>query len=166
MPKIRDEKYFFEEKARGALKVAVAAGRLIRPEACQRCNRIPGRGARGQALIQGHHHDYSKPLDVEWLCAKCHRAETPLPAVVGGPAIGVRNAQSKLTDERVRHIRRLHATGLCYQEIANCFDVNQKTVALVVRRKFWTHVKDENEEENQVGAPVPALNDDKTGGAA
>lgn len=44
---------------------SIKAGKIARPETCQDC----GSGGR----IHGHHHDYSKPLDVEWLCPRCHR---------------------------------------------------------------------------------------------
>lgn len=33
--------------------------------------------------LHGHHHDYAKPLEIEWLCVACHVAEhrgfTPQP---------------------------------------------------------------------------------------
>lgn len=45
--------------------LAVKAGKLIRPEACSKC------GYTGR--ITGHHHDYSKPYEVEWLCVSCHK---------------------------------------------------------------------------------------------
>lgn len=41
-------------------------GRLIKPSICSEC------GANKN--IQAHHYDYSKPLDVTWLCGKCHKA--------------------------------------------------------------------------------------------
>lgn len=50
--------------ARRALRVAIATGLVIRPDACEACGTV-GRP-------HGHHHDYSRPLEVEWLCAKCH----------------------------------------------------------------------------------------------
>lgn len=53
--------------SRLALKTAVNRGEIVRPASCQRCG-------KSEALIEGHHHDYAKPLDVQWLCPKCHAA--------------------------------------------------------------------------------------------
>lgn len=53
--------------AHTAVKVAVRNGSLIRPSTCERC----GKSASGHGL-HGHHADYSRQLDVEWLCAACH----------------------------------------------------------------------------------------------
>jgi hypothetical protein len=51
--------------AGNAMWKAINEGRLIRGEVCEFC----GSGDR----IQGAHIDYSKPLEVKWLCIKCHR---------------------------------------------------------------------------------------------
>lgn len=52
-------------EARWAVNRAIASGRLAR-QPCQVC---------GAAKADAHHHDYSKPLDVTWLCRPCHAAE-------------------------------------------------------------------------------------------
>jgi len=52
------------ECARKKVYRAIRTGRLIRPDACQEC----GQSCRAQAA----HADYSRPLDVLWLCASCH----------------------------------------------------------------------------------------------
>jgi len=49
--------------ARNAVANAVRDGRLTKLP-CAHC---------GDPKSQTHHHDYSKPLDVEWLCFRCHR---------------------------------------------------------------------------------------------
>jgi hypothetical protein len=49
-----------------AVAYAVQTGRVVRGTECARC------GAAGP--IEAAHRDYSKPLDVEWLCVPCHRA--------------------------------------------------------------------------------------------
>lgn len=51
-------------RARNALSNAVRAGRVARTP-CAFC------GADDQ--LEAHHHDYTKPLDVTWLCKPCHR---------------------------------------------------------------------------------------------
>ena len=54
-------------EARYAAINAVRYGKLIRPTNCSRC------GTR--CTPEAHHPDYSKPLDVEWLCRTCHKKE-------------------------------------------------------------------------------------------
>ena len=46
---------------------AVKRGDLVRPAICTKC------GSRRN--IQASHDDYRRPLDVEWLCARCHNAK-------------------------------------------------------------------------------------------
>lgn len=52
-------------RARALVYVALGTGKLVRPETCSLC-KLP-------KTVQAHHHDYSKPLKVRWLCAECHR---------------------------------------------------------------------------------------------
>ena len=59
-------------RAHSAVFAAIQLGILIRPQTCQHCNR----GAK----IQGHHTDYSKPLQVIWLCQPCHKIEHQISA--------------------------------------------------------------------------------------
>lgn len=59
-------------KARNVLGWAVRVGRIVPPERCEFCGDAPGRNARGQRLIEGHHVNYAKPLDVVWACRHCH----------------------------------------------------------------------------------------------
>ena len=43
---------------------ALKKGMLTKPSGCQMCG--------SKEYIQGHHEDYSKPLEVMWLCSMCH----------------------------------------------------------------------------------------------
>jgi hypothetical protein len=60
-------------RARAALEDGVRRGAVIRPETCERCGDAPRPRRDGGSSIHGHHADYGKPLDVEWLCNECHR---------------------------------------------------------------------------------------------
>lgn len=54
-------------RAHIAINNAVKLGKVQKPSTCQSCKKdIPSR------RLQAHHDDYSKPLDVRWLCAPCH----------------------------------------------------------------------------------------------
>lgn len=55
-----------QEKRKAHLEVryALKYGRLTRPEVCCDCSK--------PCFPDAHHEDYSKPLEVKWLCRRCH----------------------------------------------------------------------------------------------
>ncbi len=42
------------------------SGHLVRPNCCSKCGFVTKR-------ISAHHDDYLLPLDIRWLCDRCHR---------------------------------------------------------------------------------------------
>lgn len=51
-------------KAEGLVNEAIRYGKLKRPDKCESCGK--------ECKPQAHHYDYSKPLEVVWLCTACH----------------------------------------------------------------------------------------------
>lgn len=62
-----NNRYPEKNRARGALRRAIKRGDVVRGEKC-----FEGGDCRGR--IEAHHEDYSKPLDVVWLCNRHHNA--------------------------------------------------------------------------------------------
>ena len=60
------DKYPGRRKARTAVGNALRDGRLVKGP-CEGCGEAEG--------VQAHHDDYSRPLDVRWLCRSCHGVE-------------------------------------------------------------------------------------------
>ncbi len=50
--------------AQRKIRNEIRRGRIIKPTYCEVCG--------VESLVQGHHEDYSKPLQVIWMCSKCH----------------------------------------------------------------------------------------------
>ncbi len=62
------KKYKQKNQARWKLRDMVRRGKIEPPVDCQNCK-------QKQKRIEAHHTDYSKPLDVLWLCVSCHKKE-------------------------------------------------------------------------------------------
>jgi len=59
------------ERAHNIVDKAILNGRIQRQSSCQKCG-SSGTFRDGRTSIQAHHCDYNKPLDVMWLCQRCH----------------------------------------------------------------------------------------------
>lgn len=58
-------------RANAAVRRAIGRGILIRPMRCSKCRR--------SGKIEASHGDYGKPLQIEWLCRRCHIAKDEHP---------------------------------------------------------------------------------------
>ncbi len=60
-----DERNRPKKRAYNKMRNALKYGDIVKADACESC------GAGGK--LDGHHDDYSKPLEVRWLCRPCHK---------------------------------------------------------------------------------------------
>ena len=67
-------KYPNARKAHKIFSYAIKSNKITRGDSCEQCS--------SRTRIEGHHDDYNFPLDVRWLCCKCHhkwhKNNTPL----------------------------------------------------------------------------------------
>ena len=54
-------------KAYNTVRLSLLSGKLKRKDGCEECGK--------DGLLHAHHKNYQEPLDVLWLCPKCHKAE-------------------------------------------------------------------------------------------
>lgn len=71
------KQYRLERNASALANHAARTGKIQKATECQRCGR--------KAWLVGHHRDYLKPLEVEWICQICHRKEH-----INNPVTGAR----------------------------------------------------------------------------
>ena len=58
-------KHISQIRANTYLNNAIKDGRFKRGTVCVDCSR--------ETFVEGHHSDYTQPLNVEWLCPTCHK---------------------------------------------------------------------------------------------
>jgi transposase-like protein len=117
--------------AQTAVNRAIAAGIMVRLDACEEC------GSRKR--VEGHHDDYAKPLAVRWLCRLCHKAwhrkngeasNADLPVSMN---LGIRAAQLERKAARLELLPKMLAGGRALKDIAKDLGVSYWTI--------WTEAK-------------------------
>lgn len=118
-------------KAQNQLNYAIRKGELTR-QSCELC------GTNKQ--VHAHHHDYSKPFDVKWLCYLCHKKSHPVDdedkkikfkgakhAILPGEL----NPNASLTNEQANMVRKMLELGLSQESIGKAMCVTQATISRI-----------------------------------
>lgn len=106
---------------RQKLQKAVRAGLITRPNACDECGK--------PCKPHGHHYDYSKPLDVIWLCSEHHRMKHRRLKDYYGKS-------STLDLAAMRRIRKLNSMGWTKAVLAQHYDVKWITIHRICLGRF------------------------------
>ena len=133
-----------KQRARRLVRDALKRGALVRPTQCARCGATPPPARDGRSQIHGHHADHGEPLAVEWICAVCHRIETPVSEDGGGISPGEMNGQARLSEELVMAIRASPDTR---RVLAARYGVHPKTIQAAKNGKYWGHVSKGNHDD-------------------
>ena len=112
----------------------------------------PNRASRASVII--HNGFFDKHLKVIHLCDN-KRCTNPEHLRLGTSqenstdmvlkkrqALGSKNGNSKLDEEKVLEIKKLIANGMSYPRIAKMFNVGPDVISSIKRKKTWKHVQE------------------------
>ncbi len=127
-----------KKSARQALRNALRKGELRRALRCERCGVANRPVSDGRSYLHAHHcKGYDHPLDVEWLCPKCHFKIDLRPS-------GENNGRTKLTLDQVYEIRRRYNPKACAEHpkdglsyLGREFGVHPSTIERIVKNRGW-----------------------------
>lgn len=92
------------KNANRAVEAALRSGRLEKPNHCQGCGR-----SADETRIGAHHYDYTRPLDVIWLCAACHRPVDKVRAFVeSGRSFDEWKHEKNIHESKIRRALRFY----------------------------------------------------------
>lgn len=87
----------FKQRIRQVVRYALKTKKISKPDFCCVCNK--------KCRIDAHHEDYSKPLDIMWVCRACH-AE-------------IHRRYDWRTNQRKAEVHNLNITGREYKKSCN-----------------------------------------------
>lgn len=105
MRRLTDADRQLRAEARRIYNAARQTGRIVPKKACEKCG--------GFYRVQGHHRDYTKPLDVQWLCLPCHRRADRLVARGLGKAPAIKHERTHVVYVKVTPSERADISLLC-----------------------------------------------------
>lgn len=118
------DRYPLKAYAQGVIFRATIEGRIKRPNICSICHKY--------CKPESHHRDYSKPLEVIWLCRKCHLEEHRKPdAVVENSPEVIKGILSWKAPDGMMNIK----------DIAKEFNLTVGTVLRHIRQKKIKMIK-------------------------
>jgi predicted Zn-ribbon and HTH transcriptional regulator len=112
------------QQARKKLGEAVAKGVVRKPTHCEACGKETPR-----MKLHGHHWDYRRPLDVQWLCQYCH-SELHKVSDEFYQSLALKNSKKKRKSAKKKD--RTHKCQLCGKDFLRgaVIKVNRQTACL------------------------------------
>ena len=119
-------------KAHSIVNEAVRTGKLLKPSKCSCCNL--------EKKVQAHHEDYTKPLEIIWLCSACHsklhkkkRIENgfqykPQKQYIRKGYNNKRKSKPYKKDQRYTQAIELRQQGKTYQQIADITGISKSQI--------------------------------------
>lgn len=98
------------------------------------------KGEIPEGMLVCHTCDIRLCINPEHLFLGSYKDNSDDKVAKGRQARGETGGRTKLTEDAVRHIRKLAAT-CSYQKIANSFGVHKSSITDILNDRTWTHVK-------------------------